>query len=46
MIFAVLKQKGYLVLILSLLLIIIGSVFYFRNLQHQQQLSRQLVANE
>jgi PAS domain S-box-containing protein len=42
----VLKQKGYLVLILSLLLIIIGSVLYFRNVQHQQELSRQLIATE
>ncbi|GAB2668215.1 hypothetical protein GCM10027036_22220 [Flavihumibacter cheonanensis] len=44
--FVALKQKGYLVLILSLLLIILGSVLYFRNLQHQQELGRQLVANE
>ncbi len=40
------KQKGYLVLILSVLLIILGSIFYFRNLQYQQELSRQLFANE
>jgi PAS domain S-box-containing protein len=43
---AVLKQKGYLVLMLSLVLIILGSVLYFRNLQQQQELGRQLVANE
>lgn len=42
----VLKQKGYLVLMLSLLLIIIGSVLYFRNIQRQQELGRQLIANE
>lgn len=42
----VLKQKGYLVLILSVLMIIIGSVLYFRNVQLQQELGRQLIANE
>lgn len=39
-------KRGQLVLILSVLLIALGAFFYFRNLQYQQQLNRDLYANE
>ncbi|WP_290792396.1 PAS domain S-box protein [Flavihumibacter sp. UBA7668] len=41
-----LKQKGYLVLVFSVLLIGIGGFLYFSNLLYQQELNRTLFSNE
>ncbi len=40
------KQKGYLLLVSSILLITLGSVLYLSNLRFQQKISRQLYSTE